>query len=138
MGTINGSIDSIAGLVDILDLILIGSLLVMVLIGGFENTISRISKEKNAGPSWVGNLEISHLKIKVAASVVLISGVHLLKLFLSLGMKKGTDGKLVYMPAAEIDYNMILAILIHVVFIISVVLLAYVDKILNEAKYDDR
>jgi uncharacterized protein (TIGR00645 family) len=138
VGIYNSSIDSVAQLVDILDLMLIGSLLVMVLIGGFENTISRINKEKNAGPSWVGNLEISHLKIKVAASVVLISGVHLLKFFLSLGLKPGPTGALVYTPATSWDYNVLLAILIHLIFIVSVLLLAWVDKILHDAKYDDR
>jgi uncharacterized protein (TIGR00645 family) len=107
---------------------LIGSLLVMVLIGGYENTISKISKDRNVGPSWVGNLEISHLKIKVAASIVLISGVHLLKVFLAIPTDK---------PSLDLDYNILWSVVIHIVFILSVLLLAYVDKILHDAKYSD-
>jgi uncharacterized protein (TIGR00645 family) len=137
-GVFNNKVDSIAQLIDILDLMLIGSLVVMVLIGGFENTISRINKPRNAGPSWVGNLEISHLKIKVAASIVLISGVHLLKLFLSLGLKEDAEKGLHYVSATSFDYNILAAILVHIVFIVSVLLLAWVDKILHDAKYEDK
>jgi uncharacterized protein (TIGR00645 family) len=128
IGIVNGSRDSIAQLVDILDLMLIGSLLVMVMIGGYENTISKISKDRNVGPSWVGNLEISHLKIKVAASIVLISGVHLLKIFLAIKTDQPTD---------KFDFNIFWSLVIHIVFILSVLLLAYVDKILHDADYRD-
>lgn len=118
----------VVAIVDILDLMLLGSLLVMVLIGGYENTISRISKSDNTGPTWVGNLDFSHLKIKVAASIVLISGVHLLKIFLDLARAQQVQ--------PIFDWNVFWSVVIHIVFILSALMLAYMDKILSSVNYD--
>ena len=77
----------VASTLSVLDLLLVGSLSIMVLVGVFENTISRIGMTHNV-PTWFGKLGIGQLKIKVAASIVIISSIHLLVLFLGLDLGK--------------------------------------------------
>ena len=48
---------AVAAILSILDLLLIGSLGVMVLIGGYENTVSRIGMSHGV-PSWFGKLDV--------------------------------------------------------------------------------
>jgi len=106
----------VAQILSILDMILIGSLVVMVLIGGYENTISRVGRSHSV-PSWFGKLDIAHLKIKVAASIVIISSIHLLMSFMSLKMDMGT-----------FDTSAIMWItIVHLVFVFSAMALAYME-----------
>jgi uncharacterized protein (TIGR00645 family) len=64
---------------------LVGGLLVMVMPSGYQNFVSRIDvsgeKEKL---SWLGKLDSGSLKQKVAASIVAISSIHLLKAFMGV------------------------------------------------------
>lgn len=71
----------IFSILSVLDLLLLASLVVMVLIGGYENTVSRIGTSHDV-PTWFGSLGITDLKIKVAASIVIISSIHLLTQFM--------------------------------------------------------
>ena len=71
----------IFSILSVLDLLLLASLIVMVLIGGYENTVSRIGTSHDV-PTWFGSLGITDLKIKVAASIVIISSIHLLTQFM--------------------------------------------------------
>lgn len=105
-----------AGVLSILDLILIASLVVMVSVGGYENTISRIGMSHQL-PSWFGKLDIGQLKIKVAASIVIISSIHLLMSFINLRL-----------DMVDFDYEPLMWIAItHVVFVLSALILAYMD-----------
>ena len=102
----------------ILDVLMLASLMVMVIIGGYENTISRIEKSDQSGPTWVGNLDIGKLKTKVATAIVLISSIHLLKQFMSINFK----------TPADFDWNLFWVVIIHVVFVLSAIGLAIIDK----------
>lgn len=106
----------VAGILSVLDLLIIGTLVIMVLIGGYENSIARIGKEHNV-PVWFGKLNISELKIKVAASIVVISLIHLLMAFMQIDLK---DANFNYMP-------LMWTTIIHVVFVLSAFGLAYMD-----------
>lgn len=103
----------------VLDHLLIGSLVVMVLISGYENTVSRI-KVGEGGPSWLGKIGISDLKTKIASSIVAISSVHLLQIFLGLEQHEKVQ--------AQFNFNVMWAVVIHLVFIVSALILAYVAK----------
>ena len=106
----------VAQILSILDMILIGSLVVMVLIGGYENTISRVGRSHSV-PLWFGKLDIGHLKIKVAASIVIISSIHLLMSFMSLKFDMG-----------EFNTSAIMWItIVHIVFVLSAMALAYME-----------
>jgi uncharacterized protein (TIGR00645 family) len=69
----------------LVDLVLVGSLLVMVMFSGYENFVSRIDLDDGTERlGWLGKLDTGTLKIKVAASIVAISSIHLLKAFMNV------------------------------------------------------
>lgn len=98
-----------------IDLALVGGLLVMIMFSGYENFISQIDlKEGTDKLSWLGKLDASSLKQKVAASIVAISSIHLLKKF---------------MEADNIANDKLMwYVIIHMTFVLSAIGMAYVDK----------
>jgi len=70
----------------LIDISLVGGLLIMVMMSGYENFVSEIDgKEQNDKLSWLGKMDASSLKMKVAASIVAISSIHLLRVFMNIG-----------------------------------------------------
>lgn len=108
--------DLILAALSLADLVLVGNLLVMVVLSGYENFVSRIdiASERNELP-WLGKLDAGTLKIKVAASIVAISSIHLLKAFVKA--EDISNDKLMWL------------VIIHLTFVVSALLLAFVDKI---------
>lgn len=70
-------------------------------------------------PDWMGKVDFSGLKMKLIASIVAISGIHLLKVFMTIG-KAGSD----YSASVE---QMKWMVVIHLTFVFSGVLLALMD-----------
>ena len=67
----------------LIDLALVGGLIVMVMFSGYENFVSRIDIDDDGDKlGWLGKLDSGTLKTKVAASIVAISSIHLLRVFL--------------------------------------------------------
>ena len=99
-----------------IDISLVGSLIVMVMFSGYENFVSRIdtASEKDA-LGWLGKLDSGTLKLKVAASIVAISSIHLLRIFM----------KTLDTPNDKIMWYVIL----HMTFVLSAVLLGVLDRI---------
>jgi uncharacterized protein (TIGR00645 family) len=76
--------DLILVTLSLVDMVLVGGLLVMVMLSGYENFVSSIDlKEGQEKFSWPGKLDAGSLKQKVAASIVAISSIHLLKPFMA-------------------------------------------------------
>ena len=100
----------------LIDLALVGSLIVMVMFSGYENFVSKIDLEEGEDKlGWLGKLDAGTLKLKVAASIVAISSIHLLRVF---------------MNAQQIDNDKILwYVVLHLTFVISALLVAYIDKL---------
>lgn len=107
--------DLVLLILSLIDIALVGGLLVMVMLSGYENFVSAIDiKEGQEKLSWLGKLDSGSLKQKVAASIVAISSIHLLKVF---------------MNAEKIDNEKIQwYVIIHMVFVLSALGMAYVDK----------
>ncbi len=99
----------------LIDMALVGGLLVMIMFSGYENFISQIDLDDNTVKlSWLGKLDASSLKQKVAASIVAISSIHLLKKF---------------MEADSIPNDKLMwYVIIHITFVLSSIGMAYVDK----------
>ena len=99
----------------LIDLTLVGSLVVMVMFSGYENFVSRIdtTSDKDA-LGWIGKLDSGTLKLKVAASIVAISSIHLLRIFMQAD-KTEND---------KIKWYVIL----HLTFVVSAVLLGLLDR----------
>jgi uncharacterized protein (TIGR00645 family) len=69
----------------LIDISLVGGLLVMVMMSGYENFVSELdSKGEGETLSWLGKMDASSLKMKVAASIVAISSIHLLRVFMNM------------------------------------------------------
>ncbi|HSV29120.1 MAG TPA: TIGR00645 family protein, partial [Candidatus Omnitrophota bacterium] len=99
----------------LMDLVLVGNLLVMVILSGYESFVSRIEAAKNENLAWLGKLDAGTLKVKVAASIVAISSIHLLKAFMNA--QDTPNDKLMWL------------VIIHLTFVVSALILAWVDKI---------
>jgi uncharacterized protein (TIGR00645 family) len=108
--------DLVLVILSLVDLALIGGLLVMVMLSGYENFVSAIDlKEGQEKLSWLGKLDSGSLKQKVAASIVAISSIHLLKAFMAV--QNIANDKLMWY------------VIIHMTFVLSALGMAYVDKI---------
>jgi uncharacterized protein (TIGR00645 family) len=114
--------DAILKILSLIDASLVASLLVMVMISGYENFVSQFDNidQSKTELSWLGKIDASSLKIKVASTIVAISSIHLLQVFLNAD--KYTDGKLMWLT------------IIHMAFVFSALLLAYIDKVLTSTK----
>lgn len=109
--------DAILAALSLIDLALVGSLVVMVVISGYENFVSRIDlAEHDEKLAWVGKLDAGTLKLKVASSIVAISAVHLLKAFMNVG--EIANEKLLWLVA------------IHLTFVLSALLMAVIERFL--------
>jgi uncharacterized protein (TIGR00645 family) len=111
--------DAILAVLSLIVLALVGSLVVMVIVAGYENFVSRIElAEGDERLSWVGKLDAGTLKLKVASSIVAISSVHLLKAF---------------MDAREIPNDKLLwLVVIHLTFVLSALLMAVIERWLHK------
>jgi uncharacterized protein (TIGR00645 family) len=68
----------------LVDIALVGGLIVMVMLSGYENFVSAIDIKEGAEKlDWLGKLDAGSLKQKVAAAIVAISSIHLLKAFMN-------------------------------------------------------
>ena len=107
--------DLVLTVLALIDIVLVGSLIVMVMFSGYENFVSRIEAEGTDKLGWLGRLDSGTLKLKVAASIVAISSIHLLRVF---------------MNAQHTDNDKILwYVILHLTFVVSAVLLGVLDKI---------
>lgn len=102
-------------ILSLIDIALVGGLLVMVMLSGYENFVSSIDIEDGKEKlSWLGKMDSGSLKQKVAASIVAISSIHLLKAF---------------MNADQIENDKLMwYVIIHITFVLSAMGMAYVDK----------
>lgn len=81
--------DLVLTLLSLIDLSLVGGLLVMVMMSGYENFVSRLDLDESQEKlSWLGKMDAGSLKLKVASSIVAISSIHLLKVFMNAPDRK--------------------------------------------------
>jgi uncharacterized protein (TIGR00645 family) len=105
--------DSILKMLSLIDAALIASLVVMVIISGYENFVSRFDESRDV--HWLGDIDIGSLKVKVASTIVAISSIHLLQVFLYV--EQYTSDKLMWYT------------LIHLAFVLSALFLAFIDRV---------
>jgi uncharacterized protein (TIGR00645 family) len=99
----------------LVDLVMVANLIVMVVISGYENFVSKIDiAEATDKLSWFGKLDSGSLKIKLAVSIIAISAIHLLKTFLNY---------------TEISSERLLVlVVVHMTFVASALGLALLDR----------
>jgi len=112
----------------LIDVVMISNLLIMVIVGGYETFVSRLELEKHPDqPEWLSHVNASVLKIKLAMAIIGISSIHLLRTFLYAG-QLGKEG------AIYTESGIMWQAIIHSVFIVSAIGIAYVEK-LSQSSY---
>jgi len=108
----------------LIDVVMISNLLIMVIVGGYETFVSRLALHEHPDkPEWLGHVNASILKIKLAMAIIGISSIHLLRTFIEAGNIGGPTSTN-YTPT-----GVILQTSIHVVFVLSAIGIAFVDRI---------
>jgi uncharacterized protein (TIGR00645 family) len=109
----------ITDVLKLVDLTLTASLLVIIIFSGYANFVSRIETDgQTAWPEWMSKVDFSGLKLKLMSSIVAISAVQLLSVFMDISQTSDRDLKW--------------SALIHVIFVVSGVLLALTDRLTGE------
>ncbi len=107
----------------LIDVVMISNLLVMVIVGGYETFVSRLRLEGHPDqPEWLSHVNAGVLKVKLAMAIIGISSIHLLRTFIEAS-RIGSAGATI-MPDAVMWQT-----IIHVVFILSAIGIACVDRI---------
>jgi len=112
--------EMILSMLALIDAALVASLIVMVMISSYENFVGRFDEARTTELSWLGKLDSGSLKIKVAASIVAISSIHLLQVFLNVNQYE--NSKIMWLT------------LLHLTFIVSALLLGFLEKTMANLK----
>ena len=109
----------------LIDVVMISNLLIMVIVGGYETFVSRMHLEGHPDqPEWLSHVNASVLKTKLAMAIIGISSIHLLKTFIN---------------AKDYDVQTLVAqTVIHVVFLLSAMAIAYTDRITTLTHHDSK
>ena len=100
----------------VVDLTLSASLIVIVMLSGYANFVSRFDvMGHEEWPRWIADIDFSALKVKLMASIVAITAIKLLEAFMDASHE--TDRDLGWQTG------------IHVVFVVSALLVAFADRI---------
>jgi len=110
----------------LIDVVMISNLLVMVIVGGYETFVSRLRLEGHPDqPEWLSHVNAGVLKVKLAMAIIGISSIHLLRTFIEAGTI-GTAG------ARLTSEGVMWQTLIHSIFILSAIGIAYVDRMTQQ------
>jgi uncharacterized protein (TIGR00645 family) len=115
-----GEADLVLILLGLVDMVLVGSLIVMVMFSGYENFVSALDVDHGGEKlSWLGKLDANSLKLKVASSIVAISSIHLLRRFMEADdlIREGKSEALMWF------------VVIHLTFVVSAVMMGVLDRI---------
>ncbi len=108
--------DMILVVLSLIDMVMVGGLIVMVMMSGYENFVSQLNVDENEEKlSWLGTMDASSLKGKIAASIVAISSIHLLKMFMDV--KNIENDKLMWY------------VIIHLTFVLSAFAMGWLDHL---------
>ena len=109
----------------LIDVVMIANLLIMVIIGGYETFVSRLNLKGHPDqPEWLSHVNTGVLKVKLATALIGISSIHLLKTFIEA--EKQDDRKILWQVA------------IHCTFLISALVLAWIDRIAFRVTKEER
>src|SRR5438445_7858144 len=94
-----------------------------LIVGGYETFVSRLDLQGHPDePEWLGHVNASVLKIKLAMAIIGISSIALLRTFIEAG-NLGSD------RAGFTETGVMWQVLIHITFVVSAIGIAFVDKL---------
>ena len=102
----------------LVDLALIAGLVLMVMLSGYENYVSRLDLTRiSAEFSWLAKLDAGSIKVKLAVTMVAISAIDLLKALLEID--------------EVADDKMFWRVIVQLTFVVSAAGLAWLDHLSN-------
>ncbi len=110
---------TILAMLGLIDAALVASLVVMVMISGYENFVSRFDN-RQSDLEMLGKIDAGSLKVKVASTIVAISSIHLLQIFLN--SRQYTPTELMWLT------------IMHMAFVFSALFLALIDRVMAYGK----
>ena len=106
----------VVAILSLVDLTLVASLLLIILLSGYENFVSKILIGNHEDrPAWMGKVGFADLKIKLMGSIVAISAIELLRGFFNVEQLN--------------NQQLAWRLGIHLAFVVSGVLFAITDRI---------
>ena len=97
----------------------------MVMFSGYENFVSKIDIEEGGEKlSWLGKMDSGSLKLKLSASIVAISAIHLLKSYMEFS-PDGGDGA---------ETKLMWLLIVHMGFVLSALCMQVMDKMDRASK----
>ena len=117
--------DLILSLLSMVDMGLVGGLIVMVMYSSYENFVSRLDLDEKDSErlDWLGKMDAGSLKNKVAASIVAISSIHLLRIFMNISTIE--NDKLLWY------------VIVHLTFVLSALVMCWIDLLTRKAHQHD-
>jgi uncharacterized protein (TIGR00645 family) len=114
--------DLVLSVLALVDLVLVANLLVMVILSSSETFVSTLgTAEGQEKPTWLGKIDAATIKIKLAVAIVAISSIHLLKAFMT---NPPQDANL-----SLFNNQLFWLVIIHLTFVISALVMAWIDRI---------
>ena len=100
---------------DLIDVVMIANLLIMVIIGGYETFVSRLSLRGHPDqPEWLDTLNAGTMKVKLALALIGISSIHLLRTFID--------------PSLKDNYTVMWQVVIHLTLVVSALAIALTNR----------
>lgn len=121
--------EAIVFVLSLIDLVLTANLVYMVMLSGYANTVSRLSVRGRDRPKWLDKLDMGGLKLKLFASIIAISAVQVLRMFMQLSAPLAQPG-----VDAPSDRSLWWSVGIHGVFVLSGLLVAATDWIASKGQ----
>ena len=117
--------DLILSLLSMVDMGLVGGLIVMVMYSSYENFVSRLDLDEKDSErlGWLGKMDAGSLKNKVAASIVAISSIPLLRIFMNISTIE--NDKLLWY------------VIVHLTFVLSALVMCWIDLLTRKAHQHD-
>lgn len=105
----------------IVDVVMIANLIVIILIGSYSIFVRKIGEDHYNRPEWLNHISSGSLKVKISMSIVGVSSIHLLKIFID---------------SSGITMNeLIVKLSIHAFFIISAWAMAKTNQLIEPADH---
>jgi uncharacterized protein (TIGR00645 family) len=106
----------IVGILSLVDVVLVANLMIIIVFAGYENFVSKIDTgDHEDRPSWMGTVDFSDLKIKLIGSIVAISAIELLRVFINV--HQYTNEQIAWKVG------------LHMTFVVSGLLFAAMDRL---------
>jgi len=110
--------DLLLAVLGLVDITMIGNLIAMITIGGYSIFVREINIPGLHGkPRWLNNISSGTLKIKMCASLIGVTSIHLLKTFINIEHAETKE--------------VVAQVAIHLVFLVSIIVMAIVEKMLH-------